>query len=124
MQTKYPRRHTFPPALASLRRRRNSGDLSLLVTPAANHGSISEDEWFKNAVRSEGITIDFERLASELQVQQSIIPITTNNDPTLPADTDRNPAFDTAREPENRPSAATMESVGQQSLHPEAYLFT
>ena len=105
--------HTFPPALASLRRRRKSGDLSLLVTPAANHGSISEDEWLKNAVRSEGITMDFERLASELHVQQSI---TTHNDPTLPGETDRNPAFDTAREPENRPSAATMESVGQQNV--------
>ena len=108
--------HTFPPALASLRRRRKSGDLSLLVTPAANHGSISEDEWLKNAVLSEGITMDFERLASELHVQQRITAITTHNDPTLPGDTDRNPAFGTAREPENRPSASTMESLGQQDV--------
>src|ERR1044071_1698603 len=77
---------TFPSALAVRRRRTNSGDLSLFVNPAANHGSISNDDWVKTAAGSEDMSgeIDFGMSPGDLHVQHKSATATARqNHPTF-----------------------------------------
>jgi hypothetical protein len=53
-----------------------------LVTPAANHGSVSKEGWAKKAVGEDWIRVDFGISANDLHAQQKTAT-TTQNDPTF-----------------------------------------